>query len=88
MEKLAYANNTLVEYINQRIAKLDEEKMELEIRLHTLTRRIREVDTEPLKEPLKNWEKLSLREKHDVAIKMIEVIKISDETGVDITFSI
>ena len=88
MEKLAYANNTLVEYINQRIAKLDEEKMELEIRLHTLTRRIREVDTEPLKEPLKNWEKLSLKEKHDVAIKMIEVIKISDETGVDITFSI
>ena len=42
----------------------------------------------PLSEPLKRWSDLSVHEKHEIALTMIEVVTISDETGIDIKFSI
>ena len=42
---------------------------------------------QPLAEPLGHWEDLTVDEKHEVAVTMIDAIYVSDETGVDIKFS-
>ena len=60
----------------------------MENRLAARERKIKAVDTSPLSEPLAKWNELTVQEKHDVAVTMIEVIRVSDETGVDIQFSI
>ena len=46
------------------------------------------IDTKPLEEPMKQWDKLTVQEKHDLAAAMIEVVMISDETGIEVKFSI
>ena len=63
-------------------------KSELEQKLHKQQRKHKEIDTKPLSEPLKRWSELSVHEKHEIALTMIEVVTISDETGIDIKFSI
>ena len=37
---------------------------------------------------MKQWDKLTVQEKHDVAAAMIDVVFISDETGIEVKFSI
>ena len=60
----------------------------LEQKLHKQQRKHKEIDTKPMSEPLKRWSELSVHEKHEIALTMIEVVTISDETGIDIKFSI
>lgn len=88
MEKLAFADTKLFTYIQERISKLDTKKSDLESKLQKLTRRRKEIDTAPLAEPLARWSELTVQEKRNLAGKIIEVIHVSDETGIDITFSI
>lgn len=88
IDKLSKANDVLVEHINKRVTELTDRKNALNRELLTRERKSREVDTAPLLEPLKQWESLTTQERHDVAAAMIEVINVSDETGIDIKFSI
>ena len=88
LDMLKDADKALFDYINQRITQLHDKKSDLEKSLLSRERRKKRVDTRPLEEPLANWDTLSMQEKHDVASLMIDVVYVSDETGIDIRFSI
>lgn len=88
MDKLPKADNVLFDYIQNRIAELHEKKTALEKKLNQRQRKRKEIDTKPLSEPLKKWDSLTLEEKHEVAATMIDVVKVSDENGIEIEFSI
>ncbi len=88
MEKLADADSVLFDYIQKRVSALHEQKSELEKKMQTMSRKRRAIDTKPLEEPMKQWDKLTVQEKHDLAAAMIEVVLISDETGIEVKFSI
>ena len=34
------------------------------------------------------WDKLSIEEKHDLAMAMIDVVYVSDDNGIEVKFSI
>ena len=88
MDKLANADPVLFEYIQQRVKSLHEQKSDLESRLRTKERKHKSIDTAPLTEPLSKWDELTVQEKHDVAVTMIDSVIVSDETGIEIKFSI
>ena len=88
MSKLSDADDVLFRYIQDRVSVLHRKKSESEQKLRTLERRHREIDTTPLSKPLQNWDKLSVDEKNAVATKVIEVIRVSDDTGIEVIFSI
>lgn len=88
MDKLADADEVLFDYIQKRVKEFHSKKSELEDKLNTRERRKKMIDTSPLSEPLNRWNELTINEKHEVAVTMIDVINVSDETGVDIRFSI
>lgn len=88
MDKLSEADEVLFDYIQKRIKELHNKKSELEEKLRQRERKHKEIDTSPLADPLSRWDELTVQEKHDVAVTMIDVVKISDETGIDIRFSI
>ncbi len=88
MDKLADADNVLFSYINDRVNRLHSKKTGLEGKLQAKNRKHKKIDTNPLEEPMSRWDELSVDEKHDIAVIMIDVIYISDENGIDIHFSI
>lgn len=88
MDKLAFADTTLYHYIEERIGKLHDTKSELEIKLQKIERKHREIDIEPLKDPLSHWDELSVQDKRNVAGELIDVIYVSDDQPIDIHFSI
>lgn len=88
MEKLADADGVLFDYIQKRVNALHEQKSELDKKMQTMSRKRKAVDTKPLEEPMKQWDKLTVQEKHDLAASMIEVVNISDETGIEVKFCI
>ncbi len=88
MEKLADADSVLFDYIQKRVSVLHEQKSELEKKMQTMSRKRKAIDTKPLEKPMKQWDKLTVQEKHDLAAAMIEVVLISDETGIEVKFSI
>ena len=88
MEKLADADDILFDYIQKRISTLHGQKSELEKKLQTMSRKRKTIDTKPLEKPMKQWDKLTVQEKHAVAVAMIDVVLVSDETGIEIKFSI
>lgn len=69
------------EQLKTEVIRIDEE-------IRSKARKHKEIDTKPLTDPLSRWDMLTMEEKHALAITMIDVIYISDETGVDIQFSI
>ncbi|MCM1530413.1 MAG: zinc ribbon domain-containing protein, partial [Alistipes sp.] len=88
MDKLVDADDVLFKYIQDRVSKLHEQKSELEKKLQTKVRKRKAIDTKPLEEPMSHWDKLTVQEKHNVAVMMIEVVYVSDENGVEVVFSI
>jgi len=88
MDKLANADATLFEYIQNRIKTLHAKKSELDERLRSKARKHKEIDTAPLTEPMSRWDELSVDERHALAVTMIDVVYISDEHGIDIRFCI
>lgn len=88
MEKLADADRVLFDYIQKRISTLHEQKSELEKKMQTMSRKRKVIDTNPLEQPMKHWDKLTVQEKHAVAVVMIDVVLVSDETGIEIKFSV
>ena len=88
LDKLADADEVLFGYIQDKVKILHEKKSELEEKLRTKTRKHKAIDTAPLSDPMSRWDSLTMNEKNALAKTMIDVIYISDETGVDIKFSI
>ncbi len=88
MDKLADAGSTLFDYINERVNVLHEKKTSLEEKLQANNRKHKRIDAKPLEKPMNRWQELSVNEKHDIAVTMIDVIYLSDENGIDIHFSI
>lgn len=88
MDKLANADTVLFDYIQQRVKQFHERKSELEKELRTKARKHKEIDAEPLTEPMSRWEELTVQEKHEIAVTMIDTVLVSDETGIEIKFSI
>lgn len=88
MDKLADADSVLFDYINERVSALHSKKISLEEKLQAKNRKHKKIDTKPLAEPMNRWQELSVDEKHNIAVTMIDVIYLSDENGIDIHFSI
>lgn len=88
LDKLSKADTILFDYINQRVKELHSKKLELEQKLNTQTRKHKTIDTKPIEEPMSRWDNLTMQEKHEFALSMIDVVYVSDETGIDIHFSI
>lgn len=88
MVRLADADDVLFNYIQDRVSKLHKQKSELEKKLQTKTRKRKAIDTKPLEEPMSHWDELTVQEKHNVAVMMIDVVYVSDENGVEVVFSI
>lgn len=88
LDKLSSADTVLFDYINKRVKELHNKKLELEQKLAARERKHKNIDTKPLEEPMSRWDTFTMQEKHDLAVTMIDVIYISDETGIDIRFSI
>jgi DNA invertase Pin-like site-specific DNA recombinase len=86
--QLAKANDVLFAYIQESVNNLHAKKSELEEKLRNRARKQKEIDTSPLVDPMSRWESLTFDEKHSLALAMIEVVKVSDEHGIDIEFSI
>ena len=88
MDKLLKADDVLFEYIQERIKTLHTKKSEFEGKIRAKARKHKEIDTAPLDDPLSKWESLSTKEKHALAVTMIDIIYLSDEHGLEIEFSI
>jgi hypothetical protein len=88
MDKLVDADDVLFKYIQYKISKLHEQKSELEKKLQTKSRKRKAIDTKPLEEPMSHWGELTVHEKHNLAMMMIDVVYVSDENGVEVVFSI
>lgn len=88
MERLADADTVLFDYIQNRVTTLHEQKSELDKKMQTMIRKRKAIDTKPLEEPMKQWNTLTVQEKHELAVAMIEVVRISDETGIEVKFCI
>lgn len=71
-----------LDYIQKRISALHEQKSDFEKKMQTMNRKRKAIDTNPLEKPMKQWEKLTVQEKHAAAVAMIDVILVSDETGI------
>ena len=55
--------------------------------LMLMERKIKKVNTKPLIEPLNRWDELTVEEKNQLAMLMIDKIYLSNEKGVEIRFS-
>ena len=89
MDKMAKADDVVFAYIQQRIKELHAKKTDLDRRLHNRERKQKEIESNPLLEPLSKWDTLSVQEKHDLAEQIIEVIYISHNSEeVNIVFGV
>lgn len=89
MDRMAQADDVVFAYIHQRIKELHSKKSELERKLQTKVRKSKSIDLKPLSEPLSHWDELSIQEKHEIAVEMIDVIYISHYSSeIEIKFGI
>ena len=88
MDKLPDADEVLFAYIQKRVKEFHKAKSQLESKLQTKYRKHKAIDTNPLKEPLKNLDSLTIEEKHEVAVMMIDAVYVSDEDGIHVQFCI
>lgn len=87
ISKLAFADDEITVLIMERVKRLNVEVNELKQKLRTVEAKQKSIDTDPLSEPLERWNELTVDEKNAVAVKMINVIKVSDSKGIEIEFS-
>ena len=88
MDKLPDADEVLFAYIQKRVKEFHKAKSKLEGKLQLKARKQKAIDSSPLTEPLRNWDKLTIEEKHNIACMMIEAVYLSDEDGVHVEFCI
>ena len=75
------ADGVVFTYIQKRIKEFHKTKSKFESKLQTKYRKHKAIDTNPLKEPLKNWDSLTIKEKYEAAVMMIDAVYVSDEDG-------
>ncbi len=88
MDKLPDADEVLFAYIQKRVKDFHKAKSKLEGKLQLKARKQKAIVSSPLTEPLRNWDKLTIEEKHNIACMMIEAVYLSDEDGVHVEFCI
>lgn len=88
MDKLPDADEVLFAYIQKRVKEFHKAKSKLEGKLQLKARKQKAIDSSPLTEPLRNWDKLTIEEKHNIACMMIEAVYLSDEDGIHVEFCI
>ena len=88
MDKLPDADKVLFAYIQKRIKEFHKAKSQLERKLETKYLKHKAIHTNLLKEPLKNWDSLTIEGKHEVAVMMIDAVYVSDEDGIHVQFCI
>ena len=77
MDKVALANDTLFDYINDRISKLDAEKVSIEQEIENEKLRIQNMASpEFIKKALENWNDMPFEEKKIIANIFIEKVTI------------
>ena len=74
MDRMANADGVVFGYIQQRIKELHSKKSELDRRMQAKARKFKAIDKKSPEEPLKNWDSLTVQEKHDVSAEMIDVM--------------
>lgn len=79
MDKMAKADDVVFAYIQQRIKELHAKKTDLDRRLHNKERKQKEIESNPLLEPLSQWNSLTVQEKHDLAKQIIERRVITEQ---------
>lgn len=87
IDRLIDADDVLFEYIQNKINELHAKKSEYEKQLLLIERRVKKINTQPLKEPLNRWDELTMEEKNAVAKVMIDRIDVTDGDGINIHFS-
>ena len=88
MDKLPDADEVLFAYIQKRVKEFHKARSQLESKLQTKCRKHKAIDMNPLKELLKNCDSLTIEEKHEVAVMMIDAVYVSDEDGIHVQFCI
>lgn len=78
LQKVLNANNILINYINERIEKLDEEKKRVNEELLLLTSRSKNTEIEQITNYVSHWEETSFADKLLVVDALVEVIHISE----------
>lgn len=87
MDKLADADTVLFDYIQERVKKLHSEKTQLEQKLFNVERKVKKIDTDPIIEPFKQWDSLSIEAQNKIARLLIDKVYVSDIEGVTIHFA-
>lgn len=59
--KSSLMHSLLFNYIQKRVSALHEQKSELDKKMQTMCRKRKAIDTKPLKEPMKQWDKLTVQ---------------------------
>jgi DNA invertase Pin-like site-specific DNA recombinase len=81
VEKVLTANKTTMEYINQKIEELDEQKQELKKKIADMKADLYgKAKTDVIKNYLSNWENVSISDKITVADALIDRVKINKDT--------
>lgn len=89
MDRMSQADDVVFNYIQQKIKELHAKKTAFESKLQTKARKNKAININPLSEPLKNWNELTVQDKHNIAAEMIDVIYISHNSQeIEIIFGI
>lgn len=80
LDRLAYANDTLMHYINQKVQELDNEKRSLSEKLLQLSVNPEFENVDRITNYVDKWEELSIEDKQKIVDILIKVIYIGDET--------
>lgn len=79
LDKLAFANPTLVDYINKRIKKLDEDKKALSEKILQISSSNPEKNIEKITSYIDKWDGISIDDKQKIVDILIKVIYIGEE---------
>lgn len=80
LDRLPYANDTLMHYINQKVQELDNEKRSLSEKLLQLSVNPEFENVDRITNYVDKWEELSIEDKQKIVDILIKVIYIGDET--------
>lgn len=87
LEKVKEANSILMQYINDRIEKLDEERSHISEQIMSLSRENTDTDIDTITDYISHWNETSLEDKILVVDALIKVIHIADG-NIEITWKI
>ena len=87
LKKVITANSVLMQYINEHIEKLDEERKQISEKLISLSKESTDTDISAITDYISHWDETSLEDKILVVDALIKVIHIADGK-IEITWKI